>query len=276
MLTLLLWTYDGAYKGPNTCNRIEGGVEAWRDWLRLDSFKVFIALTDDDPSSFNCAYAASTCTDTCEGCAGDCAGWCPMFQCPTYADRPAEWGGEDFAAELYKLLPAGMFGTPEEPWWVFHSIVPVTRQLAPDEPVTPLTDVCNYSGNTGETSGVEYQKLSRLTGGIRFPSCDTDYSPVFETIAGTILPLACKFNLKSTDLGTPDPDKTNVMIDFNDGLGPQTIPMDSTAPCDGGADGWQWEVEGEVVVLCGQACEDLKGSPDAVVTITLGCQTVVI
>jgi len=275
MLTLLLWTYVGDYKAPNTCDRQTGAVDAWRDWLRFDSLKVFIAVTDDDPSSFDCDYASSTCTEDCAGCLNDCEGWCPMFQCPTYADQPAAWGGDDFPTELYRLEPSGMFGTAEDPKWIFHSIVPVTSMLTPDQPLTPLMNVCNESGNTGETSGVEYQKLSRLTGGLRFPSCDTDYSPVFESIAGTIVPMACKFYLEHTDLGTPDPTKTNVEIDFGDGLGPQIIPQDNTAPCDGGANGWQWEVEGEVIRLCGPVCENLKSTPEATVTITVGCATVI-
>jgi hypothetical protein len=275
MLTLFLWTYEGDYKAPNTCDRQTGAVDAWRDWLRFDSLKVFIAVTDDDPSSFNCAYASSTCTEDCGGCINDCEGWCPMFQCPTYADRPAEWDGEDFPTELYGLEPAGMFGTAGDPRWIFHSIVPVTSMLTPDQPLTPLDEVCNDSGNTGETSGVEYQKLSRLTGGLRFPSCDTDYSPVFAAIAETIVPMACTFFLAHTDLGTPDPTRTTVEIDYADGLGPQIIPQDNTAPCDGGANGWQWEVEGEIIRLCGTACESLKSTPDATVTITVGCATVV-
>jgi hypothetical protein len=275
MLTLLLWTYAGDNKAPNTCDKVPGAVDAWRDWLRSDSFKIFIAVTDDDPSSFDCAYASANCTDNCAGCANNCEGWCPMHQCPTYADQPAAWGGAGFATEIYNLEPADMFGSSQEPKWIFHSIVPVTSMLTPDQPVTPLNQVCNYSGNTGETSGVEYQKLSRLTGGLRFPSCDTDYSPVFDAIAGTIVPLACKFFLAHTNLGTPDPTKTNVEIDFGDGQGPQTIYQDNTAPCDAGANGWQWEVEGEVIRLCGTVCENLKNSPDATVNITVGCDTVI-
>lgn len=274
-LTLLLWTYDGDYKAPNTCDKTPQPAVMWKDKLRNDGFKVFIVVTDDDPSSFDCAYAAANCTSNCSGCANDCEGWCPLHQCPTYADQPAAWGGGTFPEELYALSPAGMFGAPDARKWIMHSIIPVQQQMGPGEPITPLGAVCNYNGNSGETTGVEYQKLSVLTGGMRFSSCDTDYSPVFDTIATTIVPLACKFSLEQTELGTPDPTKTNVIIDFGDGNGPQTIPQDNSAPCDAGADGWQYTDNNTAIVLCGPTCERLKNSDNASVTITVGCETVV-
>ncbi len=272
-LTLLLWTYDGNYKAPNTCNKTPDAAVKWGDKLRYEGQKVFIVVTDDDPSSFDCANATASCTANCAGCASNCSGYCPMFQCPTYADKPAAWGGGDFPSELYKLAPAGMFGTPAAPKWVFHSIVPVDKQYGPTEPVTPLTQMCNANGNTGETSGVEYQKLSVLSGGIRFPSCDTDYSPVFQSIAATIIPLACKFDLTNTSLGTPDPKKTNVEIDYGDGAGKQVILKDDTAPCEAGANGWQFTDGTKGILLCGAACDKLKQSSSPKVSITLGCDT---
>jgi hypothetical protein len=277
MLTILLWSYGGTVRAPNTCTRNPDACRAWRDVLRPESQKVFIAVTDDDPVSFSCASATASCTDTCEGCAGSCSGWCPMFQCPTFADRPAEWtGGRDFPTELYALEPAGMFGTPEAPRWIFHSIVGVTSVLEPDAPVTPLEETCNSGGNTAETSGVEYQKLSRLTGGIRFPSCDTDYSPVFERIAATVVPLACTYRVESTSLGTPDPDHTNVLIDLGDGSGEHVVPQDTRFACESGAQGWQWNADYTQIRLCGTSCAEVQESPAARVTITVGCATEVL
>jgi len=276
LLTIFLWTYDGTSRSPNTCTANPDAVFAWRDVLRAFSQKVFIAVTDDDPVSFNCANTTARCTESCEGCAGDCAGYCPNYQCPTYADRAAEWGGADFATELYALEPAGMFGSRERPRWVFHSIVGVSRVLEPDEPVTPLDETCASGGNTAETSGVEYQKLSRLTGGIRFPSCDTDYSPVFERIAATVLPLACTYRVESTALGPPDPEHTNVMVDLGDGSGEHVVPQDSRFDCDAGAEGWQWNEDFTLIRICGTPCDEIQEAAGAHVTITVGCATVVL
>ena len=157
-LTLLLWTYDGNSKAPNTCDKNPKPALKWSDKLRYDSQKVFIAVTDDDPSSFDCGPAANACVQDCSGCANNCSGYCPGFQCPSYADKAAAWGGGDFPTELYKLQPVGMFGEPVRPKWVLHSIVAVDKQYGPGDPITPLNQVCNVNGNTGETSGVEYQK----------------------------------------------------------------------------------------------------------------------
>jgi hypothetical protein len=274
-LTLLLWTYDGSYKAPNTCDKMPSPAVEWKSRLRYEGYKVFIVVTDDDPSSFDCDAVASSCSGNCGGCQNECAGWCPNYQCPTYADQPAAWGGADFPTELYALEPAGMFGTPAEPKWTMHAIVPVTAQLGPGDPIQPLHTVCNANGNSGETSGVEYQKLAVARGGLRFPSCDTDYSPVFETIAATIVPLACRFEIEQTGLGTPDPDHTNVTIDWGDAEGPQTIPQDESAPCDAGAQGWQWTDDGTAIILCGAVCAALESSSTADVSITVGCETVV-
>ena len=274
-LTLLLWTYDGFYKAPNTCDKTVDDALRWKNFLRYDAYKVFIVVSDDDPSSFDCAHAAGNCTSTCGGCANQCAGWCPMFQCPTFADAPAAWGGGDFPSELYGLAPDGMFGAPTRPKWMMHAIVPVTQALGPAAPLTPLADVCNQNGNTGETSGVEYQKLARLTGGLRFPSCDTDYSPVFQEIAETIVPLGCKFELEQTGLGQPDPNVTNVVIDYGDGAGAGTVWRDETVPCDAGADGWQYTDGGAAIILCGSACEKLQSAQNPDVQITVGCQALV-
>ncbi len=114
-LTLLLWTYDGMNKLPNTCDQVSAPEVGYSDFLRYDSQKVFIAVSDDDPSSFDCAKATAGCTSNCSGCNNNCAGYCPMHQCPTYADKAAAWGGADFPTELYALEPAGMFGKVGRP-----------------------------------------------------------------------------------------------------------------------------------------------------------------
>lgn len=278
-LTLILWTYDGQGRSPNTCTATSHPELTWRTFLRFEAIKVFIAVTDDDPSTFNCPGATQYCNDMgwdCSGCASDCAsGYCPMWQCPTYADQTADWGGGTFPEELYALAPTGMFGVASSPKWIFHAIVPVATPLGPADPVTGLGDVCNDNGNTGETTGVEYQKLAVLTGGLRFPSCDTDYSPVFQSIAQTIVPLACTYLLESTNLGMPDPSHTNVVFDPGDGSPPEIIPQDATAPCDGGADGWQWNADHSAILLCGPACDQVRSSTTGHVTITVGCDTLV-
>lgn len=293
-LTAFLWAYDGNGKQANTCIKTTL-PNKYKDSLRFDAHKFFIAITDDDPISFNAAAAGRNLTTATN------SDFTANFQCPTYADsaatgRGAEWklgplASDPFAGsfpeELYKLQPAGMFGTPTNRKWTFHSIIGLNSGaglpvLGPTAPIVALGSVCSFTKpgggvNTGETSGVEYQKLSRLTGGLRFPSCNTNYSPVYQAIANTITPLACVFDVSSTSLGQIDPTKTNVTFDKMDGTGPKIIPRDDTAPCDAGANGWQWvDATYTKLKLCGQACADVKATANGKVAITVGCTTVIL
>ena len=287
-LTLLLYTYEGFSRRPNSCARVARPEFAWRDFLRYDALKVFLVFSDDDAETFSALGGQPRCGGTTQAfCASppascpnrDCAelDWasiCPNFNCPTYADRGADWaGGMDFASELYALEPAGMFGTPARPRWIFHSLVGLDRVREPGEPLSGLCDICNFNGNTAEAAGLTYQKLSILTGGVRFPSCNTDYSPVFQRIASTIVPLACEFVVEPTAVGgTIDPLATNVVFQPSDGSGPVPILLDSR-PCDGGADGWQWNADFTRIRLCGPACTRRQNDPESTVSITVGCAT---
>jgi hypothetical protein len=254
-LTQLLYTYDGYVRVPNSCGKTASAAVRWRDWLRYDAQKIFIVFTDDDPVSFSAATL---------GCSE-----CPWHNCPTFADRPADWGGADFPTELYRRSPAGMFGTAERPKWVLHSVVGVDRAYAPNEALSPFGQTCNFSGNTAENSGVEYQKLARLTGGLRFPSCNTDYSPVFRSIAATISPLSCSYAL-SGELDRIDPDRIRVQFDPGNGGAVRDLPRDESRPCESGANGWQ--LAGSTVVLCGSTCTDVRASQTGSVAVTAGCQ----
>jgi len=286
-LTLLLWTYDGFSKRPNSCVQNDAPELRWRDFLRFDALKVFIVFSDDDPTSFTASGGPPSCRGggSFAGCTNgacptlDCAGmdWgsiCPNFGCPTYADRPADWvGGMDFPSELYALEPAGMFGTAEEPKWVFHSLVGIDALREPEEPLSDRCAICNSSGNTAENAGLEYQKLSILTGGVRFPSCNTDYSPVFTRISEEIVPLACVFDVESTSLGMTDPDRTNVRYVPGDGSPGEDVLQDQTRDCDVDANGWQWNADFTRITLCGLVCDRIKADPDGRVEITVGCET---
>ena len=105
---------------------------------------------------------------------------------------------------------------------------------------------------------------------MRFPSCNTDYSPVFTRIASTIIPLACEFVVETT--GTPDRAHTNVTFEPSGGGVPETILLDSR-PCDAGSDGWQWNADFTRVRLCGAACDRVTADPEGHVRINVGCAT---
>lgn len=287
-LTLLLWTYEGDGKRPNSCVRMEGAVPAWRDALRPDALKVFLVFSDDDPTSYRASGAPMSCgggagfagctSATCPTRDCDSVDWgsvCPNFGCPTFASGPADWnGGRDFLTELYALEPAGMFGDGlDDSRVVFHSLIGVPRTLEPSEPVTDRCDTCSFGGNTAENSGPTYQAISIATGGLRFPSCNTDYSEVFGRISDRLLPLACELVVEETPGTTIDPSLVNVTFDRGDGSAPVLIRQDGRRAC-ADADGWQWNEDFTRIRLCGSACDAVRTSETGQVSITVGCATI--
>ena len=87
--------------------------------------------------------------------------------------------------------------------------------------------------------------------------------------------LTCSFDVPIGPAGLPV-DRTKVNVNFTPGMG-ATVPIlqDNTAPCDQGADGWQYADNESKIVLCGATCGKVKSDPEARIDIVLGCRTVV-
>lgn len=128
----------------NRADRHGFAPQGWSEWLREDSFKVFIEISDDEPESPD---------------------------------------AESFDRQLLNLVPSRL-GTPGNRNYVWHSVVglyPKADAQAPyfaNEPLQPLQ--CG----TAEKPGLEYQKLSMVTGGLRYPVCEFEnYDAVFRAAA---------------------------------------------------------------------------------------------
>lgn len=116
----------------------------WSGWLRPDAFKVFIEISDDEPSLPDAA---------------------------------------SFDQSLLALVPPH-FGSPGNRNYIWHSVVgiypksDVSSPYFANEPLQPLQ--CS----TAEKPGTEYQKLSLVTGGLRYPVCAFEnYDAVFRAAA---------------------------------------------------------------------------------------------
>jgi RNA polymerase sigma factor (sigma-70 family) len=82
----------------------------------------------------------------------------------------------------------------------------------------------------------------------------------------------------SCELGLPQPTKgeldlalVNVVYSPSDGSGPRVLPQDAHAPCDAGANGWQYADGNQKIKLCGQTCDVVRGDASARVDVVLGC-----
>ena len=86
--------------------------------------------------------------------------------------------------------------------------------------------------------------------------------------------LGCTFDLPVPAMGTIDPNKVNVQINF--GMGLVSVPKRGNPndqcldhPC------WDYDANGKVEVI-GQACKELESTAKAAVSIVAGCDTIVL
>ena len=100
-----------------------------------------------------------------------------------------------------------------------------------------------------------------------------DLRQVLGTVTGKAL--TCTFDVPVGPAGIPvDRDKVNVNFTPG-GSSPVAILQDNTAPCDQGADGWQYADGDTKIILCGPTCAKVKGDLAARIDIVLGCKTII-
>jgi len=89
--------------------------------------------------------------------------------------------------------------------------------------------------------------------------------------------LGCEFPVPAGEGGGQD---VNVQLTEGGG-GPECLPRDDSAPCAGGAHGWQFARQPDgrqdlgKVVLCGDACARFEASSEASVDVVLGCVSLI-
>lgn len=121
--------------------------------------------------------------------------------------------------------------------------------------------------------GAQYVQLAKMTGGKWFPVCSADFNAVLADIGKTVnASVACELAIPAVDGQELDPERVNVKVKSADGKTTDVLKDDS-AGCDAGANGWQYSEDGTKILLCGQACDDVKENPDSKVTVEFGCQT---
>lgn len=201
----------------------------WSVWLRNRSKKVFLVVSDDD------------------------------------AAMPAE----QFVDQLEALAPDQFGGSGEVPGFVFHSIIGLREKFNPSEaylPNEPRTALrCRSESARVINPGLEYQRLSQLTGGLRFPLCQIDlYNTVFSYIAGDLLSrsgIDCSFDVPAPPAGRVlELDNVEVAYQLNAGGEPITLRQART-PAECGADAFR--ISDGQVLLCPQACSSVNAGDGA-------------
>jgi hypothetical protein len=104
-----------------------------------------------------------------------------------FSDDNSAMNPERFEASLLALEPP-QFGVPGGRNYVWHSVVGLWPREPSDSAYGPNEALQNFVCQTAENSGDAYQKLSIVTGGLRYPVCNTDtYDAIFRAAAVEII-----------------------------------------------------------------------------------------
>jgi len=181
------------------------------------------------------------------------------------SDDNSDWSKSMFEQQLAGLTSPG-FGTD----WHFHAVVAEA----------PPYDVNSHCFLLAAAVGQVYIDLQTAHGGLFFSLCDTDWSPLFTTLAQSVtqgLALPCTFAIPTPPNGqTLDPSLVNFVYTPTGGQ-PQTIPnVGSAAGCNGGP-GWYYDDPGTPtqIITCPATCSVLSNDSTGRVDVQFGCATVV-
>jgi hypothetical protein len=92
-----------------------------------------------------------------------------------------------------------------------------------------------------------------------------------QKIAGQTL--TCDLALPRPKSGPVDLKLVNVVFTPNQARA-RVLPQDNHAPCDGGADGWQYNAANDQIRLCGDTCTAVRGDRGARIDVVLGCPVI--
>jgi hypothetical protein len=223
----------------------------WSAWLRPDSFKSFVVITDDDVDCNNYGY--------------------------DFDDKNSASGGQSAANKFDQALRAlapQHFGTAAQRNYVWHSIVAMKEYSTPSQPWPPSAPIQTGQCSPGsEGPGTGYQALSILTGGLRYPTCrNDDFNAIFRAIASEVVESAaadCQFALP--DLESFNPDQASVSYTLGDDSVTELSRVSGPGLCNAG--GWYFDdpKNPTTLSLCPAACEAVHEDTNAQVWVELGC-----
>lgn len=243
-------------------------VDGWTQFLRSEAFKHFLSIGDD--SLF-------------------CEEFRPLSKAsddPGIAQAQNVAVAEANAAAFDQWLltyGAEHFGNLEERNYIWHSIVGIEAKAdmnmayEPSEPM--VSDVCS----TAMAVAYPHQALSRLTGGLRYPVCNTDnYDAVFQRVAQDVVrgaQLPCQWEIPTPPEGrTFNINKVNVR--YTPGDGSPQVEYSNVPTSNDCADDAAWFYDDPVaptrIFACPAACQVLNADLTGQVDVAFGCDTRVI
>ncbi len=235
----------GAYRPPFEDTIFEDKSylteDGWNVYLRPGVRKVFVELTDDDPTEMT-------------------------------------W--QAFDAALL-ALDAAQFGSADARNYIWHSIVGLDEKPEPSEAWLPqdgIVQVLCGAPDDVESAGVPYQELRRLTGGLRFPLCQSAaYDVVFRRIATDVITsteVACDFAIPAPPAGRTLA-LDNVAVSFTENVG---LPARTYAQARdrNGCQPDAFFIENDRIFLCPDSCELLRSNPLGSIDVLYTCESTVL
>lgn len=240
----------------NRADEFNKHPNGYKDLLRKEALKVFVEITDDGVStSCNIGGQNKSFTDGNSVAGGQTA-------------------GDAFDAALLALSPE-QFGTPQKRNYVFHSIIAIADFDAADKtkahpPSATLTTAECTPGAVDPGTG--YQHLSKLTGGLRYPTCGLNYTTIFQEMAKGVIEgaiLSCEF-----DVPEPPPgeklDLATVVTRYTPGSGGAPVDFQQVATAaDCGPN--KFYVEADKIKLCPATCDAVRADGSAQIKVLFGC-----
>ena len=181
------------------------------------------------------------------------------------SDDASDMRYTQFDQQLLAKAPAGMFGTATDRKYIWHSII--SKPFA--DPV-PSNNIC--PGAAGRS--VDYQQLSKLTGGIIDEVCKTDYSGVLNNIAkGIADKLACE--LKYPSSAESDPTKLAVSFTPKGAAAQPLTQVTDVSKCGTVANAWYYDnpAAPTKIILCPATCTAVNAAPESKIEALVGCKT---
>jgi hypothetical protein len=228
----------------------------WGSLLRPNAFKVFVVISDD---RVNCSYNGKTYNDRAS--AGS-----------TVADGTT--AAATFDSTILALSPA-QFGTAAKRNYMWHSIIALkefdTADKTKAHPSTApiVTDVCTPGAQQPATG---HQAMSKLTGGLRYPTCGLDYTTIFKAMATGIIDgakVACEFPVPPAPAGQTL-DLTTVVPHYTPGTGAAAVDFGQVANA-GACAANKFYIEKNTIKLCPATCDAVQADPKAAIKVLFGC-----
>ena len=227
----------GSTNGPSV---LISQYATWSTFLRPDASKNIVAVTDDNQST------PPTCTTQCSSANGGALGQV-CSQCK------AQW----FIDELQKKDPVNFPPTPATPYgFVHHSIV--AYETAADCP-------------TIAQKGAAYLQLTAMTGGAKFKICETNWAPIFQALAQSVVQTAkpgCEYGIPFPATVKPNP---NIGVNYvaKDDLFAVPSAQNNTCPSSGVGFTLDDPKTPQKITLCPASCDLLKGGGN--IQFDFGC-----